>query len=189
MDALQIEKIKRGLLLFIAVMTAVMGYYIWVFNHKSAPVKPISTPVKSEADVVANDVELRETSGKRTLWELQAKKAEVFNLNQETLLEDIELEFYDQQGRKNMHLTSDRGIYDNETGNIIATGNVQATSYKDGILLKTSELIYDAEAQKIRSEEHVIIERGDVIISGEGLESDPSLTEAKILRNITTSFK
>lgn len=185
-----IEKIKRLLLATIAVMLVSMGYYVWKFNtDKDTVVKPISMEeVGTDADVLASNVELTEIVNERIVWTLRAKQARVYNERKETRLKDVEVEFYDENGQKSLHLVSDEGTKNDKDGNVIATGNVQATSFVEGISLKTSELMYDAGIDKIVSDKHVIIERGSLITSGDGLESNLSLTEAKILRNVTTSF-
>lgn len=186
----KIEKIKRVLLIMIALMTVMMGYYIWKHNTQDkTEVKPISIGhLENDADVLVSDVELTEIANEQILWTLEAKEAKVYNARKETKLREIEVDFYDEAGQKSMHLVSDRGLKDDKTGNVIASGNVQATSFVEGVTLKTSELMYDAKRKKIVSDEHVIIERGNLIISGEGLESNLSLTEARVLRNVTTSF-
>ena len=185
---LNVEKIKRVLLITLGMIMATMGYYIWSYNREETPPQPIiRRDVDEKADVVVTDVELTEMTNDRTLWMLVAKEAKVYNTLKETHLKDIDVDFFDEHG-KSMHLKSDRGVKDDKTGNIIASGNVQATSYREGAVLKTSELLYDASINKVTSDKHVIIERGNVITSGDGLESDVSLSEAKILRNVTTSF-
>jgi LPS export ABC transporter protein LptC len=185
-----IEKIKRLLLVTIILMLGSMAYYVWLFNTKKDSVAtPISmTELSSDADVLATNVELTEIANEQILWTLQAKQAKVYNDRQETWLKDVEVDFYDENGQKNLHLVSDEGTKSDKSGNVIARGNVQATSFVEGITLKTSELMYDAAINKIVTDKHVIIERGNLVTSGDGLESNLSLTEAKILRNVTTSF-
>ncbi len=185
-----IDKVKRLLLVTIVVMLGCMAYYVWVFNTKK---RSVATPVSmqdfsSDADVLAAHVELTELVGERILWTLQAKQAKVYNRRKETWLEDVEVDFYDENGQKSLHLVSDEGTKSDKSGNVVARGNVRATSFVEGVTLKTSELIYDASIDKIVSDKHVIIERGNLITSGDGLESNLSLTDAKILRNVTTSF-
>ena len=184
-----IEKIKRLLLVTIAVMLASMAFYVWKYNTEGRVAKPISIDqIANDADVLASNVELTEIVDDRIVWTLQAKQAKVYNDRKETWLKDVEVDFYDENGQKSLHLVSDEGTKNDKSGNVTARGNVQATSFVEGITLKTSELMYDAAINKIVSDKHVIIERGGLITSGDGLESNMSLTEARILRNVTTSF-
>ena len=185
-----IQRIKRLLLLTMAIMSVSMAYYIWRYNTIDKPkVRAVPEKVEDNADVAVTNVSLTEMLHDRILWTLNAKEARVYADRRETVLKGVAVDFYDEFGQKTMHLISERGVKDDRTGNITATGNVQATSFKDGIVLKSEELMYDAALNKIVSTQHVVIERGNLVIGGDGLESNLSLTEAKILRNISTSFK
>lgn len=185
-----IQQIKRTLVVIMMLMTVAIGVYVWRYVQDGAggadPVK--IAQVDNDADVLATNVELTEMSHDRIVWTLVASEAKMYTERKETHLKDVDVVFYNERGQKSMHLTSDRGIKDDKTGNVTASGNVVATSFEEGATLKTSSLMYDASIQKIVSDQHVIIQRGSVITSGKGLESNLSLTEAKILRDITTSF-
>ncbi len=186
---MNVEKIKRLLLMTIGVMTAIIVYYIWEFHREKPQVEPRKIELGSiKADVVVTDVELTETTGDHIVWTLRAKTAEVYTTKKQTRLKDIDVDFFDQNGVKSMRLVSDHGVKDDRTGNILASGNVQATAYQEGTILRTSELVYDAQTQLITSDKYVTIQRGNMLTSGEGLESDLSLSGAKILHNVTTSF-
>lgn len=189
MHTTKIEKIKYALLLTIAMMLVIMGYQIWEHNQKKGDLEDIKkVQLETDADVVVKHIELTETSGTRVYWKLKARVAEIYTARKETRMQDLEIDFFDQNGAKNLHLVSDEGVKDDTTGDIIVSGNVKAVAYQEGVILTTSELVYDAETKLITSDEHVVIERGGIVTSGEGLESDLSLTEARILRNVTTSF-
>lgn len=196
MTVMNIERMKRLLLITMGIMVALMGYYIWDYNRKNRGVemKPL-LPEKLASDpvvpnVVVNNVNLTETSAERILWTLHAKEARVYSSLKETRLKDVEVHFFDEQGEKSLFLTSEQGIKDDNTGNIIASGNVRVTSLQKEATLKTNQLIYEANQQMIRTDEdeHVIIEQGEIITSGYGLESDLSLSKPRILRDVTTSF-
>ncbi|GAK57113.1 hypothetical protein U27_04077 [Candidatus Vecturithrix granuli] len=196
MNTMNIARIKRLLLIMIGGMTTLMVYYIWAYNQENQgvkmkpllPEKLASDPVVP--DVVVNDVDLTEMSVERILWTLHAKEARVYSSLKETRLKAVEVQFFDEYGEKSLFLTSDRGMKDDKTGNITASGNVVVISLQKEATLKTNELIYDANQKMIRTDEqeHVIIEQGDIITSGYGLESDLSLSKPRILRDVTTSF-
>jgi LPS export ABC transporter protein LptC len=183
---MKIARIKQMLLVTIVVMVVIMGYYI----RKYPPniVEPESIKEVPNADVVVSDFEVSESFHDRVLWELHADIAEVYSDRQETQLEGVEFDFFDEQGNKSMHLISDYGVKDDLTGDITLSGNVQASALYEGTTLKADELFYNAETGKITSDTHVIIERGNIVTEGEGLESDLSLKKARILRNIKTYF-
>ena len=184
-----IEKIKRLLLITIGLMAVMIGYYIWLHiqTTEGTKVKPEPIGKVSDADVVVQDVELVEYVNDQVLWNLHAKEAEVHNALKQTRLEGVAVDFFDEQG-KSLHLISDYGLKDDQTGNIKAYCNVQADAVREGITLKTDELVYTAATGKITSDKHVIMERGNIITEGDGLESDLSLKKARILRDIKTYF-
>jgi LPS export ABC transporter protein LptC len=186
-NILNIQKIKRMLLLTIGVMTAVMGYYIWTYNRQKPQVEAERFPTVPDADVVVKNFEVVETFNDRVLWSLRAKGAEVYSAQKETHLKGVEADFFDENG-KSLHLVSDYGKKDDQSGLIVVSGNVQATSIQEGIVLKTDELKYNMATKKIFTNKHVIIERGNIITEGDGLRSDIDLRKAKILSNIKTSF-
>jgi LPS export ABC transporter protein LptC len=186
-NILNIQKIKRMLLLTIGVMTAIMGYYIWAYNRQKPQVEAERLGTVPDADVVVKNFEVVETFNDRVLWSLRAKGAEVYSAQKETQLSGVEADFFDENG-KNLHLISDHGKKDDGAGIIVVSGNVQATSIQEGIVLKTDELKYNMATKKIFTDKHVIIERGNIITEGDGLRSDIDLRKAKILSNIKTSF-
>jgi LPS export ABC transporter protein LptC len=185
---MKIARIKQMLLVTIGVMVVTMGIYIYIYIHETDNVKPVPILDVPKADIVVSDFEVSETFHDRVLWELHADVAEVYSARQETQLKDVEFDFFDEQGNKSMHLISDYGVKDDQTGNITLSGNVQASALHEGTTLKADELFYTAETGKITSDTHVMIERGNIITEGEGLESDLSLKKARILRDVKTYF-
>jgi len=187
-----IQRLKQLLLLTMAIMLVSMGWYIYQYQKDGQGAKvtrPVAQPVQNDSDVFVANVSLTEMSNDRILWTLDAKEARIYAQRKETVLHGVSVDFYDQAGQKSTHLISDQGMKDDSTGNIIARGNVEATSFKEGIVLRTDELMYDAAKNMIVSNEHVEIEQGGLITSGDGLESDLSLSNARILKNVKTSFK
>jgi LPS export ABC transporter protein LptC len=182
---MKVERIKRMLLVTIGVMIVIMGIYILIYKPPIVEPEPIGDI--SDADVVVTDFEVSETFHDRLLWELHAKVAEVYSDRQETQLEGVEFDFFDEHG-KSMHLISNYGVKDDQTGDITLSGNVQARALHEGTTLKADEVFYNAATGKITSDKHVIIERGNMVTEGEGLESDLSLKKARILRDIKTYF-
>lgn len=181
------EKMKRMLLIGILAMIGVMGYYIWRHNIEKPPrVKPEPIKAVSEADVVVHGVELVEYMHERTLWNLWAEQASIYSKIKETHLQDVAVDFFDANGVKSMHVVSDSGVKDDVSGNITASGNVEAEAIEEGVHLKTEELIYDAEMQLIRSDTQVEITRDNVLTKGNGLKSDLHLEKVRILSDVTS---
>lgn len=186
---LDVEKIKRMLLVTIAVMFIAMGYYVHEhIKNENGKVKPIKTTVNTDAEILVNDVEIVETLEGRMLWKLRANTAEIYTNQKKTRMKNVEVDFFDEFGEQSMHLISNNGVKDDQTGDIALFGNVKATDYQHGVILRTEVLFYKAEPNLITSDRHVVIQRGNMVTEGDGLESSLDLSQAKILNNVNTYF-
>lgn len=98
-------------------------------------------------------------------------------------LENVKINFYDEEGNISSVLTSKRGKVDDETNNMFAMDSVVAVS-DSGVVLETDELLYRNKDQKIVSDRFVTITSDEEIIEGYGFESDQNLENYTIF-NIT----
>lgn len=183
-----VEKTRSLLVVGMAAMFVVMGYYVWEYNHARKPDRVQPAPVKtvSEADVVVHGVELVEYVHERTLWNLRADEASMYSATKVTHLRNVAADFFDPTGVKSLHVISDSGMKDDVSGNITASGNVEAEALVEGIYLKTDELGYDAKTQFITSPTRVVLTKDNVITRGEGLKTDIHLNNVHILRDVET---
>lgn len=97
-----------------------------------------------------------------------------FELQKETLLEGVKIDFYDKEQRNTSNLTSIKGKVDDILRDMYATGNVIARN-DSGVVLKTEELKWRNVDQKIVTDKFVSITTKKEIIEGYGLEADQSL--------------
>lgn len=183
-----VEKIKRMLLITIGVMVVMMGYYVWLYNKEKPVVAPEPDILETQADVVVNDFNVEETFNEQTLWTLQATVAEVYSAQKETHLQGVNVDFF-EENENTLHLKSDYGRKDDQTGDITASGNVRVNAIDEGTVLETDEFFYNAETRKITSDKDVTITRENMLITGEGLESDISMSKIIIPRNVITTIK
>jgi LPS export ABC transporter protein LptC len=102
-------------------------------------------------------------------------------------LMNVELHFYDEQGRERGKLTSETGEYDQVTGGMVARGSVVLVLYGDQPREITGEeLNFNLNQDRIWSDRAVVLKEGGVTVSGEGLDANASFTNVK-LRNASTS--
>lgn len=183
----RIEKLRHALAIGTLIMAVVMGYSIWRYNARRPDrVQPTPVTTVSDADVVVHGVELVEYVHERTLWNLWADEASVYSATKTTHLRTIAADFYDEDGVKSLHLTSDSGVKNDLTGTITASGNVEADALEAGAHLTTDELVYDAATQTISSDTHVELTRANMITAGHGLKTDVHLNRVRILRQVET---
>ena len=114
---------------------------------------------------------------------LFADNIKVIGNKNEKLLENVKIEFYNEDEIQTSTLTSIKGKIDDLTQDMYAIENVVAVS-DSGVTLKTDELIWKNKTKKIVTDKFVRIVSEEEIIEGYGFESDQNLTNYTIF-NIT----
>jgi len=125
----------------------------------------------------------QETDSGRLQWTLAAPKALRYNARNVFILDNPRIEFFDEMGNLQTTLTAKNGEYSLVTHDMLAYGNVVATSAK-GEILETDSLRYLNEKDKIVSDSHVKLTRGRDVITGIGMEADHTLDSVDIKRNM-----
>jgi LPS export ABC transporter protein LptC len=105
---------------------------------------------------------------------LYADNIKVIGDKNEKLLENIKIDFFDENELKTSSLTSLFGKIDDDTQDMYAIDSVVAVS-DSGVTLTTDELIWKNKTKKIVSDKFVRIVSADEIIEGYGFESDQDL--------------
>ena len=95
------------------------------------------------------------------------------------LRDSVHVDFYDREGRHNSVLTSEAGVIDEKRNSLVATGNVVVVS-DSGIVLRTEELRWDNQNQKIVSDVAVLFTTADDTLVGDSFRSDPDLKNYEI---------
>ena len=94
--------------------------------------------------------------------------------------ENIQVDFYNSSGEHVSNLKAKRGVYKEDTEDVIAFGNVIVKS-DSGISLYTEKLMWDNKRAKILSDTLVMITTADRdTIWGKGFESNADLTRRVI---------
>ena len=130
-----------------------------------------------EATQVVEGFQLTETDFGIKTWVLKAQKALEFEDRIEVY--GVEIVFCDSEGKQNSTLTSETGIVLQETRDMVATGNVVVQAL-DGTRLETDQLQWSDDRKKILTDSHVRIIKGESLITGKGMESNPDLSHMEI---------
>ena len=138
--------------------------------------------INPEEVEVAEDFTLTQTFEGKKAWELRAKSARSLKTGEVITVFEPSLDFYSTDGQIYSTLVSDSGIYYIESSDIKALGSVVVVS-SDSAVLETDSLKWIAKEEKIRTEGSVRVTKGETVITGDGLESDPSLDNIKIEKN------
>lgn len=130
-----------------------------------------------KADKTIQNFKVVETVRGKILWRLDAKKANIYS--DTTVVNDLKLIFYDQDGNISSVLTADTG-YTYPSGDLLARGGVHVESVDPRRILTTKTLYWKHEGNKIVSKDSVTIFTEDGLIKGTNFESNPDLTEIKL---------
>lgn len=94
----------------------------------------------------------------------------------------VDITFYDVDGRATSNLTAREGLYDTETNDMEAMGEVVVVDRQEGQRLLTEELEYVASDDLLRSDREFVLYRTDAVIRGTGFVTDPALDTVRIIQ-------
>ena len=123
----------------------------------------------------------------RTEFELTARSAVFFALENRVDLSNTEAVFIGKNGRK-MFLKADNGQIRTETGDMAASGNVVVRT-DAGYKATTEVLNYRAEGQLITSDHPVRIDSDTMVITGTGLELPVEEQTLELKENVKALLK
>lgn len=135
----------------------------------------------SPQQMISNFVLTHQKNGKKQ-WVLKSPQAEV----KEEFIEVIQPEilFYDETGKIISFITAQQGTIDHQNQDLALKGAVKVVSEERKTTLTTDNLYWSAQKQKIYTDDYVQQIKEDLIISGKGLEADPSLEKIIIKENV-----
>ena len=122
-------------------------------------------------------VKYSESKEGRLQWELVAETVKQADEGP-TDLEDVKITYYSDDGRVTV-LTADTGRYEGAERNAVLRGNVVVRT-SDGSSLMTEAIRWNQQAEMLKSEDDVIMRRGDSTIEGKGFELSPGLETFRI---------
>lgn len=137
-----------------------------------------------QANQIANDIEVIFADSNFTKAVLKAKQARIFNKINTTYLDSsVNVDFLSKYTKQRIsYLNSDSARIDDITKDMIAMGNVVVISDSSGVKLETEILQWSNSRQKVYSNEYVKITTKNELITGYGFESNPDLSNYKILK-------
>jgi len=143
---------------------------------------PTTTTVADSADNVIYGLQHRLTTDGIRVAFLEADSAHFYSAPQETRLHQLRVTFFATSGAERSVVTSDSGLYDARSGDMIARGNVVAVT-PDGRRLTTSELRYERRSEQITGPEpFVFITADSQRQEGDAFTSDPDFRNVVVTR-------
>ena len=138
-------------------------------------------------DQVISDFRITETASGKKEWKMAASKAYIYDSRGLLETEDMEVEFFDEDGRVKSTLVADRGVINRGTDDMEARGNVVVTS-NSGVTLETETLLWLSKTRKIVSDDPVRVLRGGDVLTGVGFRGDPDLGSFEILKDMKATI-
>ena len=143
---------------------------------------PTTTGVADSADNLVYGLEHYLTSDGIRRAFLEADSAYFYSAPQETRLYQLRVTFFAPSGEARSVVTADSGLYDARGGDMVAHGNVVATT-PDGRRLTTSELRYDRLNDRITGPQaFVFITADGQRQAGDAFTSDPDFRNVAVTR-------
>jgi LPS export ABC transporter protein LptC len=150
--------------------------------------KEIAVQSTQVPDETVTEFVTQQTDSGRVQWKLAAPRATRYNARNVFLLEKPTIQFYDDMGNLQTTLVAKDGEYSTTTHDMLAYGDVVVRSTK-GEILETDSLRYLNERDKIVSDSHVKLTRGQDVITGIGLEADHTLDSVDIKKNMRARIR
>jgi LPS export ABC transporter protein LptC len=144
-------------------------------------------PATSGVEREIRGFSLSETQGGKTVWQLEARVAWRIPRETRVHLDDVELTFYDETEAVDSHLTALRGVVDETSGAMTASGKVKLIS-ADGDTLTTEELSYDKAKDRVSGPGFVRITKPDRVLTGWEFDAKPDLSEYEIRRDVSITL-
>ncbi|HOX26686.1 MAG TPA: LPS export ABC transporter periplasmic protein LptC [Candidatus Krumholzibacteria bacterium] len=128
------------------------------------------------------DYRLIETKAGVKLWTLDSSEMLKYAGRQEVELVRVKMDFF-RDGAYFSTLVSDSGTANLKTNDVFVWGHVVVTT-ADGRRLRTSELAYASADGRIRNDVYNVLDRGEDVVTGFGLEATPDLDYIEIKQNV-----
>lgn len=146
-----------------------------------SPASEISSPLGSEEkpSVKLRGSELvRYTPDGKLVWTLRSPSLAYYEDKQQTLAQDVEVRFFDAQGREALLVTAWELVFFHDTGDFVLRRGIAARDPK-GLRFQTEEARWAEREGVLRGDGPVDVERPDVKLSGSGFEYFPQ--EGKLI--------
>lgn len=152
-------------------------------GKKTPPVSGRSSLADS-AEQVMFGAEFNLTDGGVLRAALSADTAFFFDDNTRVELSHVKTNFFTPAGAHSAVLTSRRGTYRTQTGEMVARGDASVES-PDGRRLRSEELKYDQSRNEVSSDSAFVLTEPGRRLEGVGFRSDPNLQNVRVLKTLS----
>lgn len=176
---------QRGLLALSAVLACYLAYLL-LTNSTSAP-PPTAAPPGSmdKADATIARFTFTQTKGDRVQWQVDAKKARLFEQDKRAHLDTVAVTLFGEQGRE-LTVEGDEGTLETDTKNFVLTNRTEplVVRTESGYVIYTNHLAWTDETRQIRTSDPVRIVGNGLEVTGKGLLGHLDSEEFEILDDV-----
>jgi LPS export ABC transporter protein LptC len=156
-------------------------------EKKIKPSLPANSKVEDIPNYVIEGFRLMSTDKGRKEWEIEGKNAQVFEMKKKIYVQNFNMKTFEKNGAY-ATTTGKRAVIQTDTNFMEVSENVRYTA-SNGMVLKTEKLFWDNAQKKIYSDEQVIIIKGQSVLKGIGFESDSSMENMVIKKQVRLTAK
>jgi LPS export ABC transporter protein LptC len=156
-------------------------------EQQQQPVIDKSSSRAMEPDQVTSDARIYLYNEGRRTTDIRAERIDQYTQLDSTIAYGLNVDFYDSTGSFVSNLEADSGYIREKQNYLAVSGNVVVIS-ADSARLETQFLTWDAARDSVVTDSFVTITRGDDILTGYGLVTDPRLETITIKRQVSGKF-
>ena len=177
----------RSLLTGIVLCSIVLFTYLLIVQWRTLQSSPasVSHSVLESADAGIQGFTYRQTQSGKVQWEVEARLAQVFESEHQTLLEDVQIHWYRPSGW-GMTINAENGTIDTDTSNLQLENQHDpiVVTLESGYTILTQRLGWKNDSQEFHTRDPVKIKGNGLTITGIGLIGNPESGEFTILEDV-----
>ena len=135
-----------------------------------------------------NNIDMYYSESAHKTIKMKAQKLLEYKNEDREFPEGIYIEFFEEDGTLSSTLKANTAYFTKAENLWKATGDVVVKSLVKDQELKTEELFWKPDDEKIYSDKFVIIRLEEKVIKGTGFESNETFTDYKILKIVDSEF-
>jgi len=176
----------RGALLVLSGILAISLVYLLTNRDESelSPAGPVPSRLE-RADAGIDQFTFTQSRAGAVQWQVQAKRARLFETENRAALENVRVTLYGLKGRE-LQLESDEGTIDTATKNFILAkreGTI-AIQLDNGYTIFTNHLVWTDARREVTTNDAVTITGNGLEVKGRGLVGKLDVEEFQILEDV-----
>ena len=160
------QKLTIPLIGLLIMMMIIIICFFYFNKFLTAPLKFHDVKIDTKAALKLNAIKQISKKNGVKEWELKASTATLLKDEDKAILIDVSVFFFTTDNKK-IHLTSQKGIMNTKTHDMVFSDNVVITH--DTSILRTDKLHYNKKEHIIYSNTHVRLEKKDSIIEADSM--------------------